>query len=336
MAGTNKTHYINITGTKSVRYMSEICYPSIKKYIILLRIIYAILQNYGLFDLTHLNASWHHSISGFFLLFLRLKLPTRHLGCMWLEDPCRIRFPFPQDALRSAESWNRHDNILYHWISIEWLLFFRSILLRSVQNQYFANCRSATLTIDTIRYGMWHISDSCICVGRILWFIRNESNGQNGTLSRVWKNGLAVFKVARLKRTKICQAFSTVYTHKITQFSPPSLTVWCLLHFEFCQTNLYEVRPARREERAGATLTLSVGECSEHILKLDMDEDRLRLDAIPRLLGYGLWMSRSSPGRHISTMASRQFTNNSALSWFWAVCIISRTWIIKIKCKAKS
>jgi hypothetical protein len=50
-------------------------------------------------------------------------------------------------------------------------------------------------------------------------------------------------------------------------------------------------------------------------LRLDMELDRLRFEEIPRELGYGLRMSRSSPGRQVSTiMASKQFTNNSAVS----------------------
>ena len=63
-------------------------------------------------------------------------------------------------------------------------------------------------------------------------------------------------------------------------------------------------------------LSLSVGECTEPRLRLDRLDDRCRLDDMPRLLGYGLEMSKSSPGRQDSTIMafSRQLTNSSAVS----------------------
>lgn len=56
--------------------------------------------------------------------------------------------------------------------------------------------------------------------------------------------------------------------------------------------------------------SLSVGEASVRLL---MEEERLMAEATDRELGY--WLSSpSSAGRLVSTMASRQLTNNSALS----------------------
>ncbi len=52
------------------------------------------------------------------------------------------------------------------------------------------------------------------------------------------------------------------------------------------------------------------------MLSDDMEELRFSCDAMPSELGYGFCTSRSSPGRHVSTIASRQLTNSSALSWF--------------------
>lgn len=64
-----------------------------------------------------------------------------------------------------------------------------------------------------------------------------------------------------------------------------------------------------------SAVSLSVGECMLLTLRLDMELDRFRLEEIPRELGYGFRMSRSSPGRQFSTiMASRQFTSSSAVS----------------------
>lgn len=64
-----------------------------------------------------------------------------------------------------------------------------------------------------------------------------------------------------------------------------------------------------------SAVSLSVGECILLTLRLDMELERLRLEEIPRELGYGFNISRSSPGRQFSTiMASRQFTSSSAVS----------------------
>lgn len=62
--------------------------------------------------------------------------------------------------------------------------------------------------------------------------------------------------------------------------------------------------------------SLSVGECMEPTLRLDMELDRFKLEEIPRLLGQGFKMSRSSPGKHDSTIMafSRQLTKSSAVS----------------------
>ena len=53
----------------------------------------------------NLKSSSHSRPSGgFFLLFLRLKLPTLCLGAMWLAEPCLILVPLlPQTTARSAE-----------------------------------------------------------------------------------------------------------------------------------------------------------------------------------------------------------------------------------------
>lgn len=64
-----------------------------------------------------------------------------------------------------------------------------------------------------------------------------------------------------------------------------------------------------------SAVSLSVGECILLTLRLDMELERFRLEEIPRELGQGFSMSRSSPGRQFSTiMASRQFTSSSAVS----------------------
>ena len=64
-----------------------------------------------------------------------------------------------------------------------------------------------------------------------------------------------------------------------------------------------------------STISLSVGECMLLTLKLDIELDRFKLDEIPKELGYGFKMSRSSPGKQFSIiMASKQLTNNSAVS----------------------
>ena len=86
-----------------------------------------------------------------------------------------------------------------------------------------------------------------------------------------------------------------------------------------CEAEPCRIRDPLPHAPERSVLSLSVGECKLPILKLDIDDDRFRFDVIPSELGYGFCMSRSSPGRHVSTMASRQFTNSSALSWFWLV-----------------
>lgn len=64
-----------------------------------------------------------------------------------------------------------------------------------------------------------------------------------------------------------------------------------------------------------SAVSLSVGECILLTLRLDMELERFRLEEIPRELGQGFSISRSSPGRQFSTiMASRQFTSSSAVS----------------------
>lgn len=57
--------------------------------------------------------------------------------------------------------------------------------------------------------------------------------------------------------------------------------------------------------------SFSVGELS---VRLDIELDRLRLDDTDNVLGYCDSCSVSSPGNPVSTIASRQLTNSSALS----------------------
>lgn len=78
---------------------------------------------------------------------------------------------------------------------------------------------------------------------------------------------------------------------------------------------LMRAEPSLTSEQYSVVGSLSVG---EPMLRLDMEEDKFMLEETLRVLGY--WdMSCSSPsstGRQVSTIASRQFTNSSALSRF--------------------
>lgn len=57
---------------------------------------------------------------------------------------------------------------------------------------------------------------------------------------------------------------------------------------------------------------MSVGEPR---VRLERDDERFILDETDSMEGYCTSsISPSSPGKQVSTMASRQFTNNSALS----------------------
>lgn len=65
---------------------------------------------------------------------------------------------------------------------------------------------------------------------------------------------------------------------------------------------------------SGALSSLSVGDPS---VKLDIDDERFIVEDTLKVLGYS--SSRTSPsstGKHVSTIASKQLTNSSALSRF--------------------
>lgn len=73
--------------------------------------------------------------------------------------------------------------------------------------------------------------------------------------------------------------------------------------------------PSLTSELYSAVGSFSVGEPR---VKLDIDDDKFMVEETLKVLGY--WdkscSSPSSMGKHVSTIASKQFTKSSALSRF--------------------